>query len=467
MKNFNKNLLIYGIIPVISKASGFLLLPFYVHYLNSEAFGYMELFLTLFSFATLLINLEIYTAIGRYFYDYQTTQQKKKLISSGLILTVCFGLIVGLLLFIFNDFILTYYIKDYNHASFYIIGVFYVVLNAYSTYLSVIPRYDNKAKIFTVVNSIAIIIKLISILFCLLYLKIGLLSVIIGHLMQVIFSSIAYTFICKKYLGFVLDKLMLKQIMSYALPLMPFIILIGLWEPLSRYFLTDYFSTSDIGLLNFCLRLVSILELINAAIQMTWMPMLYENKEDPNFKQDTVKLTRNISMVLLLTIAMLTVLSPEIIYLLNAENFGHAVYIINFVFLFNYFKIMVRIRGYLPYINNKTYMLTIAQIISFVFALTFIFIFKNSFGIVGLAIFLLLPYFINYIFLTFYTEWNENVKFHNYKEIMLFIIILFLSYFHYHIDNIYVRAFIFAGLLIYFVKYFNFVTIIKNLYAKR
>jgi hypothetical protein len=112
-------------------------------------------------------------------------------------------------------------------------------------------------------------------------------------------------------------------------------------------------------------------------------------------------------------------------------------------------------------------MLTIAQIISFVFALTFIFIFKNSFGIVGLAIFLLLPYFINYIFLTFYTEWNENVKFHNYKEIMLFIIILFLSYFHYHIDNIYVRAFIFAGLLIYFVKYFNFVTIIKNLYAKR
>jgi O-antigen/teichoic acid export membrane protein len=195
--------------------------------------------------------------------------------------------------------------------------------------------------------------------------------------------------------------------------------------------------------------------------------MLYENKESPNFKQDTVKLTRNISMVLLLTIAMLTVLSPEIIFLLNAENFSHAVYIINFVFLFNYFKIMVRIRGYLPYINNKTYMLTIAQIFSFVFALAFIFIFKNSFGIVGLAIFLLLPYFINYIFLTFYTEMNEKIKFHNYKEIVLFITILFLGYFHSHIDSIYVRALIFTGLLIYSLKYFNFITIIKSLYAKR
>lgn len=467
MKNFNKNLIVYGVIPVVSKASGFILLPYYIKYFNSEAFGYMELFLTLFSFATLLVNLEIYTSIGRYFFDFQTVDLKKRLISTGLNLTIIFSIMIGFLLFFFDDYILTHYIRNINHSSFYTIGVFYVIFNAYSTYLSVVPRYDNKAKLFTIINSFSVIIKLSSILFCLIYLELGLISVIIGHLVQVVFSSIFYTLICRKFLGFIFDFTMIKKIMAYALPLLPFVFLIGLWEPLSRYFLSSYFTKSEIGLLNFCLRLASIIELLNSAIQMTWMPMLYKNKDDINFKSDTVKLTHKVSMVLLITISMISLLSPEIITLLNATDFINTIYIINFVFLFNYFKIMVRLRGYLPYINNKTYMLSIAQVISFVFAIPFIFIVKNSFGIIGLVAFLLIPYFLNYIILSIYTEIREKVKFHNSKEIIMFLFTLSIGFLHFVNDDFYFRYSILIFLLLYSIYNFEITTKFKNWYGKR
>ena len=99
MKSFKKNFIVYGFLPIISKASGLILLPFYTHYFNLVDFGYLELFLTLFSFTTLLINLEIYTAIGRYFYDENTLEGKVKLISSGLGLNIIFSILVVCFLF--------------------------------------------------------------------------------------------------------------------------------------------------------------------------------------------------------------------------------------------------------------------------------------------------------------------------------------------------------------------------------
>ena len=259
----------------------------------------MELFLTLFSFATLLINAEIYTAIGRYFYKCKGLNEKRKLISSGLVITLFIAFLVTTLMYYFSDFFLMKYIQDYSQFNFYLLGISYVFFNAISTYLSVIPRYDNKAKIFTIINGLGVAVKLGAILLFLVYLNFGLLSVILGHLCHAIFLTICYVILNIEYLKFTVDFNFIKKILIYSGRLVPYILLIGFWEPFSRYLLVGIFSTSEIGLLNFTIRLASLLELINAAIHMTWMPLLFENHNNESFKSDANNISHNASVVLL------------------------------------------------------------------------------------------------------------------------------------------------------------------------
>lgn len=422
----------------------------------------MELFLTLFGFATLLINLEIYTAIGRYFYEQNKIEDKIKLISSGFCITLLFSLIILVLLFCFKYELLHYYIRNVDQSAFYTIGVFYVFFNALSTYLSVIPRYDNKARVFTLVNSLAAVIKMASILFFLIILEYGLISIILGHLVQAIFSTICYLYVSKNYLKPIFDFSKAAKLIEYALPLVPFVVLIGFWEPFSRHLLVDYFSKSELGLLNFVIRLATLLELVNYAVHMTWMPLLYENKDSVSFKSDVVHLSKKISILILLSIILISLIAPEIVFILRATEFSQSILIINLLLLASYFKIMVRLRGYLPYINNKTYILTIAQVISYVFGILFLYMFKNSFGIVGMAVFVLLPFFMNYIILLGYTALSEKISFFSFKELLLLILCFVLTAFHSWNDSLFLRYAGVSVVLFVLVKYFDVITQIRK-----
>ncbi|WP_373495271.1 lipopolysaccharide biosynthesis protein [Aquiflexum sp.] len=452
MKNFNKNLFIYGLIPVFTKASGFILLPFYINFLDSRDFGYLELFLTLFSFATLLINAEIYTAIGRYYYECNELKEKRKLISSGLVITLFLAFLVTTLMYFFSDFILMKYVQNYSQFNFYILGISYVLFNAISTYLSVIPRYDNKAKLFTIINGLGVAVKLGAILFFLIYLNHGLLSVIEGHLCHAIFLTICYVFINKVYLKFTVDFNSIKKILRYSGRLVPYIFLIGFWEPFSRYLLVDIFSTSEIGLLNFTIRLASLLELINAAIHMTWMPLLFENHNNESFKSDANNISNNVSVVLLSFVIIFSLTSPEIVSLLNANKFRDSILILNVLLILNYFKIMVRLRGYLPYTNNKVYVLSISQLIGYLVSILFFLLVKNKLGILGMAFFVTLPFAINYICLASYTNVKSQITFSSIKENTLLFLCFALTSVHYYLENILFRYFL-VGIVIFFLIY--------------
>jgi O-antigen/teichoic acid export membrane protein len=439
LKNFNKNVFIYGLIPVLTKASGFVLLPFYVNYLDSTDFGYMELFLTLFNFATLLINAEVYTAIGRYFYECNEIKEKRKLISSGLVITLILAFLVTALMYSFSDFVLIKYVQDYSQFNFFILGIFYVLFNAVSTYLGVIPRYDKKAKTFTIINGLGVAVKLGAILLFLTYLDYGLLSVIIGHLCHAIFLTICYVFINMEYLKFSVDLKSIKKILKYSGRLIPYIFLIGFWEPFSRYLLVDSFSTSEIGLLNFTLRLASLLELINAAIHMTWMPLLFENRNNESFKSDVVKISNNVSVAILSFVMIISLTSPEIVSMLNANEFKDSILILNIILILNYFKIMVRLRGYLPYTNNQVQVLSIASLLGYVVSIMFYLLIGNKLGILGMAFFVTLPFAFNYICLASYTSVKSQISFSSIKENTLLLLCFTLTFVHYYFENILFR----------------------------
>ena len=103
VKSFVKSFSIYGLIPIFGKFISILLLPLYTRLLSQSDYGAQDILVQLAIFLTFMINLEMYSGVGRYFYERINIVDKKKLISTGLWLTIVFSLIVISLALLFND----------------------------------------------------------------------------------------------------------------------------------------------------------------------------------------------------------------------------------------------------------------------------------------------------------------------------------------------------------------------------
>ena len=97
-------------------------------------------------------NLEFYTAIGRFFYERKTLLEKRKLISTGLFLTLLFTIIVIFLAGIFKDDVIRYYLDDGEYSKEYTASLVWLFFSAVYTYLGVIPRYDKKPKLYVLIT---------------------------------------------------------------------------------------------------------------------------------------------------------------------------------------------------------------------------------------------------------------------------------------------------------------------------
>ena len=79
LKEFIKSVSIYGISPIIGKFIGLFLIPVYTRVLIPAEFGALDIYMAFAHFASALIGLELYTGVGRHYYDSDKINNKQKL----------------------------------------------------------------------------------------------------------------------------------------------------------------------------------------------------------------------------------------------------------------------------------------------------------------------------------------------------------------------------------------------------
>lgn len=99
-----KNTTLYMIGSFTSKFLGFLMLPFYTHYLSTDNFGYFDIINTTIILLLPLVTFEINDGLYRYLLDSETTEQKSEIIASTISSTIR-NLLIFFIIFMITVFI--------------------------------------------------------------------------------------------------------------------------------------------------------------------------------------------------------------------------------------------------------------------------------------------------------------------------------------------------------------------------
>jgi O-antigen/teichoic acid export membrane protein len=462
LKEFLKHISIYGILPVVGRFAGFFLVPIYARIFSSYEFGIVELIVTLMSFLMFACNLEFYTSIGRFFYDRDSLHERKVMVSTGLFLTIFFTIIIIIVAYLVENSIIYYYLDNGDYHYEYKVSLIWLFFSAIYTYLSIIPRYDKKPKLYIIISVSSLLVRIGSTIVFVLVLKTGIVGVIYGNIAGSIISTILNGIASWKYLGYYFNLKDAKEIFKFSVPIVPGLLLIGLWNPLSRNLVSKYFSIQAVGLLSFAIRITSVMEIINSALGLAWNPLLFENYKKPTFKKDVYYISKFTGLITFWGAVFLTLFAHEIALYVGTPEYTESAILIGFLSFRWSLEVLRRLRGFGPMILKTTYILTINELIGIGMGVAMLVVFSNKLGLAGIGLAFLIPSLVKYIALISYTTRKLKIEFHSKDEIILAVVLIIsIISMIFHV-SVYIRL-----LMLVFTTLFTALAVLNDNYKKK
>jgi O-antigen/teichoic acid export membrane protein len=424
VKDFVKSLSIYGILPVFTKFAGFLLVPIYVRVLSQYDYGIVELIISTISFGTYLINLELYAAVGRFYFDREGTKQKQKLVSTGLLLTLSSAVVVLIGFILFQKSI---HRALFPVGNFFIelrLGLLWALISAVSTYLSILPRYEKKAKRFVLFNIITVLVKLSSTIIFVVVLRYGIKGVLFGHIAGACSSTLLYSISAFRYLRLSFSKSDAKQILHFSLPLVPGVFLLGMYQPLMRTLITRVYDVNTLALFSFAYKITTIMAIVETGIRLAWRPMLYENIKKKAFGYEYEKISSfSAAVVLLMGICVIS-MSNEIISVIGTSQYLNSYKILGFLVMGNIFWTLDSLRGFGFEVAKRTYCIPMVSMFSRLIGVIFMLVISKRLGLIGIGIAMLVPHMIDFCIKAWYTKKLLKLGSVKNSELLLWVMLI-------------------------------------------
>jgi O-antigen/teichoic acid export membrane protein len=214
-----RHMAVYGLGNVLVKALGFLMLPFYTHYLAPKDYGILEILDLSMSLFALILNMGLTPAFLRCYAAADSTQEKRRVVSTGCL----FGLATGLLTFAAGSGLVRPATRLLFGAGVPATYVFLSFTGLVLNYMANLPRTYlralEKSGAFTMIDTANVFLLLMLNVIFIAGLKLGLAgvlwsSVITGALQFVLLSAWAF-----RRAGLQFRRTHLRRMLAFGLPL--------------------------------------------------------------------------------------------------------------------------------------------------------------------------------------------------------------------------------------------------------
>ena len=293
-KKLMNNTFLFFIGNVGSKFIQFLLVPLYTYTLTTTQFGITDIFFTTINFLVPVFSIQVSDGLLRF--GLSKENDLNNVISSSfkiMFIGTLLSIILSPLLFLIPS------LKEWT-------CFFVIILNLqiYRDLLSIVLKIKDLNKKYVLSSLIyTISLCILNILF-LVYLKLGVvgyfLSFIIANIVSIIYLLMSIDINFKIFIS-KCDRMMMKKITLYSLPLVMNSISYWITTASDRYMINAFFGVSSVGLYAIACKIPTILTTISSVFNQAWMISSideYENEKDSSFYSNTFDNYTGISMII-------------------------------------------------------------------------------------------------------------------------------------------------------------------------
>jgi O-antigen/teichoic acid export membrane protein len=333
IKKIGKDGIIYGIGIVVSRAASLVMLPIYTRYLTPSDYGAAELLTTSIDVIGMIVGLGIIGAIFKCYADVETLDEKRKVISTSLLMLMVLTLAAMLLGIAFAEPIAGLVFGDRTYSKyFHVIFVTYFVQQGLVSVPLMYIRAIDRPKLFVLIGVIKLAIQIILNLYFLEVLELGLMGILLSSLIgEAIIGGYLLVY-SVRHIGFRFSRVYAESIIKLGHPLVitslsSFVLLYS-----DRYFLRSYFDLNTLGIYALAYKFGFLLAVLAVVpFQSAWEPQRYRIAKQENGKTVFKRVFLYFNIVVISISVSIVLFVGDVIKIIATPAFWPAVGLVPFV----------------------------------------------------------------------------------------------------------------------------------------
>ena len=334
--SLKKSFLVYTLSNLLSTGLPFLLLPFLTDHLSKSDYGILSNFTGLLSLVMPLIGINFVSAYTRQYFKDEINVPEY--VGTGLSLQLLLGVFIGLLFWIFQDFIV---LKTGVDSLYVNMAAIYCFVFSVSEIILANWRIEDRVWSFGIFRVGRTLVEVALTFYFVINLSLEYHGRVLAILLAVLIAFIPVLVILFKrgYLKFCWNKDYLKHILRYGVPLIPHAFAGAILIYSDKLIITGRIGLDANGVYSVAFQVGLIIGLIQNSFNQAWVPWFYKQLSSINAdkKVKIVKITYLYYLGLLVATVLLVVLTPYIFMLLGKE-FNGGIELVGWIavgFLFN------------------------------------------------------------------------------------------------------------------------------------
>ncbi|WP_121337715.1 lipopolysaccharide biosynthesis protein [Flavobacterium sp. 123] len=409
--------IVYGLTSSLQNVLGFVLLPILTVYYTPAEFGVYSIILLASALASAIFYFGASSALGRFYFDEDSDNYRKEIVSTALFITIAGALLLVLLSFLFGDYLSVLLFDSPIYRVPIILAFSGAAFGFLLNTMTLLLRYEKRSVLFMVVTLVGVCLNFVITYILLTIFHYGILAPLWGSFLS-IGSCFVFLFVIK-FSGLTLkvNSSYYKKILFFGIQFSISGLLFYLLDYVDRIIIKELLPMADVGIYSLGCRIAAVINVILIMpFSLIWAPIRMQYASSDNNQEFTSKIFSYlaISGFVLVLLAMLFGNDLMSLVFVNDKYAGSAK-VFPLIMLSLLFYGFQNILDFGIYLHKKVYFYIIISLIGITFNVVMNYWLIPHFGYMASAYITFFTYFITtgLIYLvsskyhTLKLEWNR------------------------------------------------------------
>jgi O-antigen/teichoic acid export membrane protein len=388
--------LIYGLTSSLQNVLGFVMLPLLTSYFSPAEFGLYSIILLVSALASAIFFLGGASALGRFYYEEDSLEFKKKIISSAFLITIVGASLLILLSFLFKNLLSVWLFKSSAYSLHIILALTAAAFGFLLNFMTLILRYEKKSKLFMIVILSGVVVNFIVTYILLTNYNLGILAPIYGNLVSVF---LGFVFLALRYsstLTYKIESAHVSLLVKFGIQSSITGLLFYLLDWVDRLIIKELLPMNDVGIYSLGYRIAAIINvLLITPFSLIWSPIRMEYANNNNNNIFMLKVTSYFTVIGCILILMAILFGGELMSLFFKNvQYLSAAKVFPIIMLSILFYGYQNILDFGIYLNRKIYFYVLISAFGLIINIMLNYLLIPHFGYMAAAYISLITYMI-------------------------------------------------------------------------